>query len=216
LATKLQIYNDALLAVKAARIKALTDQRSERRDLDAVWDQTQKYMLESGLWNFASRAAALEPSSDLQTQFGWNNVYERPDDYVSLVAISDNERFNEVTTFLYYEEYGETWLADVQPLYVLYVSKDLAYGLDVGKYPEHFATAFSLELAWRAGPKVGNLKAPDRDLLYKLKKKALVEARSFDARNQPPVPQSSGRLSLSRGGSRSTINAQRKAGYIRG
>jgi hypothetical protein len=216
LATKLQIYNDALLAVKAPRIKALTDLRSERRELDAVWAQTQKYMLEKGLWNFASRSVSLNPLDDIETQFGWNNVYQKPDDYVALVAISDNERFNEVPTFLYYEDNGDYWLSDVEPLYVLYVSNDPAYGLDVGKYPEHFSTAFALEMAKRAGPKISKMNVEERRDLVKMAARALVDARGFDARNQPPVPQSSGRLVASRGGGRSTINAQRKAGYIRG
>src|SRR3972149_4533251 len=93
MATKIDVYNEALLHLKTRRLRTLTDARSERRDLDAGWSPTSDYMLERGLWNFATRAQQWMPSDTIEPEFGFQYAYEKPDDYVRLVDIGADERY---------------------------------------------------------------------------------------------------------------------------
>ena len=117
MATKLEVYNQTLRHLRARRIASLTDARSERRELDSAWAGTLDWMLEQGLWNFASRAQQWDPSSTVDSEFGYQYVYEKPDDYVKLVQISDNERF--VPTLPDFSEEGDYFMADCDPLWVI-------------------------------------------------------------------------------------------------
>ena len=211
MASKLSVYNEALLALKTRRLKTLSDNRSERRDLDAVWDETLKWMLERSLWNFATVAQEWFPSPTISSQFGYQYAFEKPDDYSRLVDISDNERFR--PTLGDYAEEGACFFSDASILWVRYVSKDSQAGYDPGKWGPAFARAFALELAWRVSGHVANLSAVDKSELRKDKKAALLEAKSADAVNQPMAVLPTGRLVRSRFGARSGINAMRRTPY---
>lgn len=212
MATKLSVYNEALLALKTRRLKTLSDNRSERRDLDAVWDETLKWMLERSLWNFATRAQEWLPSTDVSSGFGYQYVFAKPDDYMRLVDISDNERFT--PTLGDFAEEGGYFFADTSLLWVRYVSTDQLAGYDPGSWKPAFARAFALELAWRAGPHVANLSAADKADLRRDRKIALMEAKSADAVNQPMAVLPAGRLVRARFGGRSGINAMRRTPYV--
>jgi hypothetical protein len=209
-ATKLSVYNEALLALKTRRLAALTDNRSERRDLDAVYEETLDWMLERGLWNFATKAQEWSPSDDAESAFGYQYVYEKPDDYMRLVDISDNERYR--PTLSDFAEEGGFFFADANPIWVRYVSTDPSAGRDPGMWKPAFARAFALELAWRAGPHICSLSAGDKQMLQKEKKAALIEAKSADAVNQPQAQLPTGRLVRSRGGG-SGNNRMRRTPY---
>lgn len=211
MATKLEVYNNALLALKTRRLSALTDARSERRDLDAVWDQTVDWMLERAMWNFATKAQEWSPSDDLESDFGYQYVFEKPSDYMRLVDIADNDRFS--PTLPDYAEEGNYFFSDASPIWVRFVSTDTSAGRDPGLWKPAFTRALSLELAWRAGPHICNLSANDKQLLAKEKKTALMEAKSADAVNQPMATLPVGRLIQSRAGRRGHTNAMRRTPY---
>jgi len=209
-AVKLDIYNEALLHLKTRRLRTLTDARSERRDLDAVWSPTIDYMLERGMWNFATRAQQWMPSDTIEPEFGFEYAYEQVDDYVRLVDIGADDRYG--WTLDDYSEEGSVFYCDVDPLYVRYVSDDPAWGRDLGKWTAAFTTALAWELAWRAGGHIGFISADVKDEIRKERKRALTEAKSADAVNQAMSQLPTGRLVRARGG-RHGYNKMRRTPY---
>lgn len=211
MADKLSVYNRALQHLGEARLAALTDLRSGRRELDAAWDEALKFMLEQGMWNFGSRAVSLSPDTTVTPQFGYTYAFILPDDWVRTVKISDNERFN--PTLPDFEMYQGYILADVTIVYLLYVSKGLAYGADPGKWNPAFAEGLAMELAYRTGATIAGKTQAELNDMKKHAAGAETDARGKDAVNQAMSRLPPGRLSRSRAGSRGGINAMRKAGY---
>jgi hypothetical protein len=207
MATKIKLYNEALILLGSRTLAALTDVRAERRTLDSVYDSTIEYMLDSGIWNFALRPIELDESDDVESLFGWQYVFEKPEDYVRLSKISDNETL--APTLEDFGEEGDYLLANCKPLYLQYVSDDVAYGRDLGKWTPSFETAFIDELAFRASPQIQHVPLQTRDWLAKKKKISLSTARSRDSVNQPISHLPTGRLVRARMGSRWTNQSRR-------
>jgi len=210
LATKIDIYNGALGLLGARPLATLSDNRAERRALDAAYGPTFDFMIESGMWHFASVSNELTSSDTVATNFGYQYAYEKPDDYVRLIKIGDNERF--IPTLEDYDEEGDFFLCDSQPIWVQYVSSSIEAGGDVGKWAASFATAFMDELAYRAGPQIASVPLQTKDWLEKKKKKSLWNARAKSAVNQMRGQLPECRLVRARAGTR-YINAMRRTPY---
>lgn len=206
--TKLEVYNGALITHLDTRpLRTLSDARTERRALDAVWDKVLEYMLEQGMWNFAARSIQWEPSSTVVPEFGQQYAYEKPEDYVRLIRISDNETLKPTLTG--YLEEGSYFISDSSVIYAQYVSNDLLWGKDTSKWTPAFVAAFEAELAWRGRGGVRPLGAGDVESLRRLKKTLLQDAQSKDVVNQAPTELPTGRLVRSRGGSRGNDRMRR-------
>lgn len=206
--TKLSLYNGALILLGSRTLASLSDVRAERRTLDAVYDPTMEFMIEAGMWNFAARPIELDASDDVESQFGWQYVFEKPEDYVRIIKIADNEMLN--PTLESFDEEGDYFVADCKPIYIQYVSNDINHGYDLGKWPASYATAFIDELAYRAAPQIQHVPLTTRDWLAKKKKLSLSNAKAKDAVNKPISRPPTGRLVLSRAGG-SSVNSQRRA-----
>lgn len=206
--TKLEIYNGALITHLDTRpLRTLSDLRTERRALDAVWDKTLEYMLEQGMWNFAARSILWMPSSTTVPEFGQQYAFEKPEDYVRLIRISDNETLE--PTLAGYLEEGDFFISDSSQIYAQYVSNDLLWGKDSDKWTPAFAAAFEAELAWRGRGGVKPLSAGDVESLRRLKKTLLQDAQSKDVVNQAPTELPTGRLVRSRSGFRGNDKMRR-------
>jgi hypothetical protein len=211
MADKLRIYNDALFELKTRPIATLTDDRPERRGLDYLWPSVEEYLLEAGLWNFALRVEELQPSDTAASVFGWSYVYEYPDDYVKTIAISEDQWLQ--STLKAYSLENDYIMAEIDPLYLGYVSNDIEYGRDVGKWPGSFARAFALELAARGSGNIGSLSINERKELRNEADKRLRTARSRDAFNQAPSRFERSLLVTARRGAYGGTNAQRRTPY---
>lgn len=194
--TKLEVYNSALVLLKERTLASLSEARTERRTLDRVWNQTVAYMLEGGLWNFATRTDEWQPSDTQTSEFGYLYVYEKPEDYVRLIKIADNDRLR--PTLSDFSEEGDVILSDCSPMYVSYVSNGNTYGGDVGKWSPSFATALVDELAYRAAPQIASIGLDMRDWLEKKRRRSMAAAKGKDAVNQPTSELPFGRLMRSR------------------
>ena len=210
MATKLEVYNSALILLGARALATLSDNRSERRSLDAVFDPAFQYMIEAGLWHFAAVTDELSPSDTVKSNFGYQFVYEKPDDYIRLIKLSDNERFT--PTLEDYSEEGDFFLTDSQPIWIQYVSNDIEAGADPGKWSGSFLTAFVDELAYRAAAQIASVPITTKDWLAKKKKQSLYYAKGKSAVNQPRGNLPVGRLVRARAGTR-YINAMRRTPY---
>jgi hypothetical protein len=210
LATKLEAYNGALVLLGARTLNTTSDSRTERYSLDRVWSQTLDYMLEAGLWNFAARTDELGSSDTVETYFGYEYVFEKPDDYIRIMEISENERFS--PTLEDFAEEGDYILADCDPMYIKYVSNSTEYGADPGKWSASFTAAFIDELAYRTAPQITSAGAAKVDWLEKKRRRSLYYAKGKDAVNQPRAELPAGRLIKARSGTRFT-NTMRRTPY---
>lgn len=182
--TTLRLYNAALRARGVSNtLVALTDDRPERYALDEAYTDVLARALEEGLWNFAQRSVEVPYEPSVEVDFGFQYAFEKPDDWVRKIAISGEETF----TFPLedYLDEGDYWYANVQSLFVTYVSNGATYGGDLARWPQTFADAVALMLALDIGPGFGALSEGDLRQLEKRTQDAIRNARSKDAMNQP-------------------------------
>ena len=125
-----------------------------------------EYMLAQGLWNHAARTVSVESETAVEPAFGYNYAFEKPADFVRLVAIGGSGTL--YPTLNDYLDEGGYWHANVDPLYVQYVSNDASYGLDQARWPITFKKALEAYLATQIAmdPVVG-ISAGKLELLQK-------------------------------------------------
>ena len=181
---RIAIYNVALASLGERSLTALTESQESRRLLDEVWTRgggAIKACLEQGLWNFAIRASQVDASSSISPAFGYANAFDKPTDFVRLVQLSPGEYF--VDPLNNYEFEAQYIYADVDPIYIRYVSDDASYGNDLSLWPESFTLWMGHWMGVQIAPRLKN----DLDM-EKLEKRAyrlLVNARSRDAQQEP-------------------------------
>ena len=211
MATRLGLYNAALRECGERKLADLSDDYGPRHMLDDVWSEGFiRDVLGQGQWSFATRSIELASDDDSETQFGYSFAFVQPTDIVRTVAFCSDERFD--TPMTSYQVEAGYWYADIDPLFVRYVSDDADYGGNLSQWPEDFTRYAELRLAWRILPRLTGSKA-DRDQIAKAAKKALLDAKSTDAMEKPTqfaprglwVSSRTGRRSLADRGSRSRL-----------
>ena len=206
MASKLGVYNAALLHLGQEPLSALSDEGTARRKLDAAYDDVVEWCLEQGFWNHAMRLVEMEASPSLSTDFGFTFVYEKPDDWVRTAALTTDEYRK--SPLLEYEDRTDYWLADVEPVYLWYVSNDADYGLDLGRWPQTFSTFVEYALAQKTCKGITG-SSETRDDLYKLMIRAKRDASNKDAMNEPSKFPATGSWVRSRGTSGSSDRGPR-------
>ncbi len=208
-ASQLRLYNLALLEIGERSITAAEDNES-RRTLDVVWDSGLliDYLLGQGHWNFASRTSHLTYDPSIEPDFGYQRAFEKPSDWIRTSAFSADEHFSNPLEA--YEDEAEYWFADVDDIYVKYVSNDASYGNDLSLWPKTFERWAVVYLASRVCERL----TQNRTKADALKAAAdpeskrptlLFDARAKDAQNEPSrvLPAGSwSRSRRSRGGER--------------
>lgn len=192
--SQLSLYNGALLALKERKLSSLVENNEARRTLDQVWDGAVKYCLEAGLWNFAVRTAKFTYDPSFVPAFGYKYKFVKPTDFVRLNALCHDEFFN--TPLNAYTDEAGAWYADVDTLYVSYVSDAANYGNNMAGWPESFVNFVELYLADQAGGRITGKEGT----VEKLLKAAEKEARAKDAMNEPTKFMPQGRWTQARAG----------------
>lgn len=194
--SKLTLFNGALRVLGERNLSSLSENVAARHELDSVWDDGfRDDILEMGLWNFAMRTTQEDFRTDVEPEFGYRRAYLKPDDWIRTAAISGDEYF---TVPLDYEDQRGYWFADIDEIYVKYVSADGLYGYDEGNWPQSFKRFAEAYLAYRVAPAIA---PPNLDMAFNLYKKLLVEARSRDAMNEPSKRLPEGEWTRARRGS---------------
>jgi uncharacterized protein YneR len=186
--TQLTLYNGALLVAGERFIASLSVQEEPRRLLDQVWTGAIKYCLEQGQWHFAMRTIQIDYDSSIEPDFGYRRAFVKPDDWVNTSGLCSDEYFTSPLT-RYIDEAGY-WYADLDTLYVRYVSNDSLYGMDLNKWPETFREYVEAYLASRILLKIANSedkaekagKLAEKRLMVAKNKAAMAEPTSFPAR----------------------------------
>lgn len=134
---RLSIYNGALALCGERRLAALTEDREPRYLLDDVWNNGGvRYCLEQGQWRFATRSAALDYDTSIVPDFGYRRAFSKNSDWVNTVAVCQDEYFR--TPLLQYQDDALYIYADLDTIYVRYVSDGATFGTNYGFWPESF------------------------------------------------------------------------------
>lgn len=196
MADKLSVYNAALRELGQSRLAALTENREDRRVLDDVYQDVIEEALEGGQWNHGTRDVEIYSETGVDLAFGFNYAFSKPDDWVRTTGLSaspDGEALRQV------KDGAGFWFANVEPIYVSYVSKDAAYGGNISLWPPSFRRYVVLMMAERACARIIESEAKQERILKKLKA-AKADAASTDAMNQPPQDLPRGAWVSARGG----------------
>lgn len=147
MATQLGLYNAALREIGDIKLASTSENIEARRVLDAVYSDVLAECLEEGQWNFAMRTVKLVADTDITTNFGYAHVFDKPSDWVRTSGLSADE-YNQLPLTRYTDEVG-FWAADVDPIYVRYVSSDASFGGNLGNWPASYRRFVELSLADR-------------------------------------------------------------------
>lgn len=185
--TQLSLYNGALRLLGERKLASLSENREPRRLLDAVWDNgategAVKHCLQLGQWTFAMRTARVDYSPSVEPSFGYRRAFDQPTDMVKLSALCSDEYFKQ--PLLEYADERQYWYADLDTIYVRYVSNGADYGADLSLWPESFTKVVE---GYLAAEICENLTQSETKLQSVEKKfsTALKSARSLDAMNKP-------------------------------
>ncbi len=179
---QLSIYNKALNFIGERKLASLTENREPRRVLDDVWRGAIKYCLEQGQWKFAIRTSKLTYSTDVNPTFGYRRGFEKPNDCVRITKMCSDEFLN--APLLKYGEEAGWWFAELDDIYISYVSDSLDFGNDYANWPESFSRYVALYMASEAGLRITQ---SERTILKIEKdlKQAKKDALSKDAMQDP-------------------------------
>ncbi len=200
---RLALYNTVLSTYLGERtLASLTEDRKPRRVLDRVYDETLRYCLEQGQWNFAIRSVEAVSSASIESEFGLRYVFNKPEDWIRTAAVSVDPHFR--TPVRDYMDEAEYWVADTDPLYVRYISNDPDFGMNLGIWPATYSEFVAVCLARRTCIAITQDKSLFRDLVT-LERRAKLDAQAKDAMNDAqPRFMPTGTWLLSRRGSRNS------------
>lgn len=179
---RLSLYNGALIKLGQPRLASLTDENKARRALDFAYDPTVKACLEAGLWNFAMRFASATESPSVDTTLGYQFVFDKPDDWLRTAGVTVDAHGR--VPLLHYDDRIDYWLADIDTIYVRYVSNHEDYGLDLGRWPESFVDYVKTALAVETCEEITG-SATRMERLEKARDKAWKKASNRDVMNEP-------------------------------
>ena len=196
MATKLQVYNTALRYCSERKV-TLTQDTKARRLLDDVWDTGGvEDCLESGQWKFAMKAVRLDYDATIDESFGYTYAFAKPDDWVITSAVCSDEYFDVPLTR--YSHENNYWYADLDVMYVKYVSNADDFGYDLSLWP----TSFMRYVAAHFANEIVDDLSSNGEIIARVDKrldKNKLKAMNKDAMNQPQRFPAPGNWSSSRG-----------------
>lgn len=188
--TKLQVYNLALIQMKASTVVA-NEANEATRTMDAWWDTVVKGALEAGFFKFAMRSCKITYDPVIVPTFGLTKAFNKPDDWVKTYDMSLSEYFDPPHNN--WIEENNLFFSDADPLYLRYVSNSTGYGLNLDAWTARFVKAVASELAFRASPKAVGTSDAFNDKLMKQAMMDMSSAKTFEAMRDPPKRLAEGR-----------------------
>jgi hypothetical protein len=196
MADRLSIYSMACLMAGERALASLSENREPRYLLDQVWnDRGVDKCLEEGQWRFAFRTVQIDYDPGVTPTFGYAYAFDKPVDYVITTAVCQEDHFR--VPLLQYSDEGPFWYADIQTIYVKYVSNDANYGGNLGKWPPAFEEFVAAHFASRIVLKLSN-DEKKTELVMKLRENLLKKAKSKSAMADPTSFEAQGAWSRSR------------------
>lgn len=134
------------------------------------------------------RTVQIDYDSSVQPSFGYNRAFQKPNDWV-LTSSQCADEFFRNPLIRCVDEAGY-WYADIDTMYVRFVSSDINYGMNINQWPDSFREFVEAHFASKIILKLSNseeeLKRVE-DLRMRLlktakSKAAMAEPTSFPAR----------------------------------
>ena len=178
-ATKLEIFNRALILIGSRTMVADDEDSREGNALNAIWDMVRRELMESHDWNFALRRDTLTHNTFTDPDWAWEYGFDLPIDYRKMLRISHDINYQpEIPYMLKRGTVLETPTlnANFTPIYIEYISNET----DVTKFPALIGYVLAVKLAIE----VANLLTEDKGKLDRLEARyteALMKAKSEDA-----------------------------------
>lgn len=181
--TKLSIWNDALRAIGELRLASLTEDIEARYVLDDAWDDAVAFMFTEGLWNFATKTQEITSDLGQPPIPGWSYTFDKPSGWLRTIAVSNTSLFSEEAN---YRDEGNRIYANVDTLYIRFISNANAVDDQIVNWPPAFSQAVSAYLAKICAQRISgsDAKADALDAEYT---KALASAKNKDAMDQAKV-----------------------------
>ena len=196
MASQLGIYNGALLICGERFLSSLTENREPRYLLDHVWSENGvRACLEEGQCNFAMRTMQIDYDPAIAPTFGYNRAFNKPTDWVLTSSLCTDEYFRTPAT-RYWDE-AAYWYADVDTIYVRFVSNDALYGLNLGEWPDSLLEFVKAHFASKIIKKLSNSEE-EEDKVLKIREKAKLVAKSKAAMAEPTMFPARGSWSAAR------------------
>lgn len=201
--SRLQIYNDALLLCGERALANLTVEEEGRRLLDQVWNNDGvDGCLEEAQWEFAMRTVRIDYDPSITPDFGYSRAFDKPTDWILTSALCSDEFFR--SPLLGYVDETGYWFAELDQIYVRYVSNDPSYGNDLSKWPKSFTEFVAADFGSKIILKISNDDARIRlfndptNSRNGLRARALLKAKSRCAMSGPALVPAQGNWSSSR------------------
>lgn len=183
MATRLTIYNGALLVLGSRKLASLTENREPRRVLDDIWNRDGvRTCLSMGLWNFAIRTAQLDYSPSVEPEFGYKRAFDKATDWVRTAGMCSDEFFTE--PLIEYSDERQYIYAHLETIYAKWVSDGATYGGDLSLWPANFTRMVERWFAHEGCERITQGRTKKQDIAAELKK-ALSQASSTDAMDDP-------------------------------
>ena len=192
MASKVNIYNMALLHVGATTIAAVDDDAKGVRVLDQFYDTVRDKVLAAFPWNFAIKQAALVQLAAVPT-FGYAYAYQIPTDCLNVLKISPENDFRIAKGGALETDYDNSGTG-ADPLNLEYVCQIT----DETKFTPHFAETLALALAVDIAVPMTS-KVTLRDELWQRYNQALGEAQTMDWRQDVDTTEDTDTWILARG-----------------
>lgn len=183
---RLSIYNGALRVLGERKLNStqgLKENRESRRQLDTVWENDGVITcLEMGLWRFAKNTVKLTADPDQTPDFGLQFAFSKPTDFIRTAGVAMDEFFN--VPLNQYADEADFWYANLDTIYVQYISSSDSYGMNFARWPRNFTRMVE---AWFALQVVEPLTQGEQNYerIQKLYKRLETEAKSTDAMADP-------------------------------
>ena len=184
MASTVQICNQALSKVGAARIIDLLDDTKNARILNAIFDIKRDAELAAHPWTFAIKRAEI-PALSTAPAFGWLYSYPLPSDFLRLIEVGNETNLYDTDSGARFQVEGGSILCDeASPLQIRYVYRVTNTGLFSALFVEALACRLAAEIAEELTQNSGK-----RDMAWAEYKEAIKQARRVNAIEQPPNKQ---------------------------
>lgn len=184
--TKLTICNGVMRLLKETPLtqsELTNSSREPARVFNSAWDDGAiDSALEAGQWRFAKRTVMIDSSASVEPddEFGgFQYAFSKPSDFIRSCGVwTDGSQSSPLRD---YREEAGFWVANIDPIFVSYVSNGSQYGGDYSLWPRSFLRFVQAHIAAEiAGP----MTSAGKELIA-LRKLRLREAISTDAMSEP-------------------------------
>lgn len=165
---------------------SLSANAESRRALDTEWDGGGvRACLRQGYWNFAMRTSQLDYNPSIEPSFGLRRVFDKPTDWVRTAAICSDEFLRCPLIGSQFRDEKQFWVADIDTIYVSYVSSDLDFGGDLSSWPEDFTDFVAAHFAWKIAKRLTGSTEEEANAKDTMKMRR-AECKGADAMDGPP------------------------------